>query len=60
LHIANSHALQVHRLAGTNPVSVVKISGERDFLGKKATRPAYEKDENSQGDGTGDYGYPDL
>jgi hypothetical protein len=48
-YIANSHALQVHGLAGAYPFSIIKVRDESNFLGKKATRPADQEDKQGQG-----------
>ena len=60
LVIADSHALQVHRLAGAEAFRVVKICDQSNFFGEKAASPADQEDENSQGHRTDDYGYSDL
>ena len=60
LHVSNSHALQIHRLPLAQALSIVKISDQRNFLGKKTAGSAYQEDEKGQGQRTDNYGYPDL
>jgi hypothetical protein len=60
LHVSNRHALKVHRLSLTQALSVVKISDQRNFSGEKTASPAYQEDEEGQGERTDDYGYSDL
>ncbi len=47
-NIADGHPLQIYRLSRADALSVIKISNERDFLGKQPAGPAYEKNENGQ------------
>jgi hypothetical protein len=49
LHIANGHALQVHRLPGAYPLSIVKVRDESNFAGEKSASPADQEDKQGQG-----------